>query len=237
MQRRIVGRRGSCTDALPTCPRKGRLHALRSGARPVRCHPDRRGRLANACQPAVLGEPDTRNPCARFLQGANAGWGTDDLTARRDRLQGCAERAYKILAYIGVEPPSADPARAIDRLISDHSGRLAFGSLVRCTVERLDRKSMAWTGTGGDMLGAFMQSAFGRSVAGRCASSFLGSLPQPTRLVILYGMGKKLNYVDVSERLIQQARPPATGAGTMRFPTATVRQSLFMASTSAPRVA
>ena len=129
-------------------------------------------------------------------------------TSRHDEIafKGARKQAYQILAHVGAVPPSADPGRAMDWLISDHSGRLAFGSLVRCTVERLDRKTMAWTGTGGDMLGAFVQSVFGRGVAGRCVSSFLQSLPEPTRLAILYGMGKNLSYVDVSERLIRQAR-------------------------------
>jgi len=120
--------------------------------------------------------------------------------------KGARKQAYRILAHVGVVPPSADPVRAMDRLISDRSGRFGFGSLVRCTVERFDRKKMEWTGTGGDMLGAFAKSAFGRAVAGRCADRFLGCLPEQTRLVVLFGMGRKLNYVDAAERVIGQTR-------------------------------
>jgi hypothetical protein len=129
-------------------------------------------------------------------------------TSPHDKIacKGARKQAYRILSHVGVVPPSADPGKAMDRLIADRFGRLAFGSLVRCTVERFDRKTEEWTGTGGDMLGAFMASSFGRAVAGQCAGAFLGRMPARTRLVVLYGMGTKLNYVDAAERLIGQAR-------------------------------
>ena len=56
------------------------------------------------------------------------------------------------------------------------------------------------------MLGRFVASPFGQTVAGRCVKVFLGDLPEKTRLVILYGMGNALGYVNAAESLIRQAR-------------------------------
>jgi hypothetical protein len=113
----------------------------------------------------------------------------------------------RILARLGLIAPVSDTAAmtgVVDRLISDRGGRFAFGSLVRCTVERFD--DGVWKGTGGDMLGGFVSNAFGRLIAGNCAVRHLGRLPASTRLVVMMGTGSKGNYVDEAERLIRAAR-------------------------------
>ncbi len=113
----------------------------------------------------------------------------------------------RILARLGLIAPEADTAamtRIVDRMICDPRGRFAFGSLVRCTVERFERG--VWKGTGGDMLGGFVSNAFGRQVAGNCAVRHLGRLPASTRLVVMMGTGSKGNYIDEAERLIRAAR-------------------------------
>ncbi len=130
-------------------------------------------------------------------------------TASHDEIafKGARRQAYEILLHIGLVPRVADPAAAMGQLIRDRSGRFAFGSLVRCTVERWNAPEKEWTGTGGGMLDRFIASAFGRSVAAGCTSKFLGELPIQTRLVVLYGLGTKLGYVDAAETLIRRARP------------------------------
>ncbi|MHC2088766.1 hypothetical protein [Methylobacterium sp. CM6244] len=113
----------------------------------------------------------------------------------------------RILARLGLLDGPADTAgmtRVADGLISDRQGRFAFGSLVRCTVERFN--GSIWKGTGGDMLGGFVSSAFGRVVGGNCTRRHLGRLPDKTRLVVMMGTGSKGNYVDEAERLIYDAR-------------------------------
>jgi len=124
-------------------------------------------------------------------------------------FKGARAHAYNILAHIGVVPANAEPAQAMHQLIASTTGRFGFGSLIRCTVERRDVKSAEWTGTGGGMLDKFVLTPFGRSVAGTCASSFLGNLPSSVRLVVLYGMGSKGGYIDAAERLIRRARNSA----------------------------
>lgn len=115
----------------------------------------------------------------------------------------------KILAHIGVVPEPADGRyrEMVDRLIEDRNGRFHFGSLVRCTVERYDEKARAWKGSGGGMLDKFMASGFGNEVATNCTSRFLASLPARTRLVVMFGLGTKLNYVRATRKLLEAARP------------------------------
>jgi hypothetical protein len=102
----------------------------------------------------------------------------------------------KILAHIGLLPPAPPNQlkRDVDRMIADRSGRLHFGSFIRCTVERFDEKS-------------FVASSFGRGVAARCATRFLGSLPPSTKLIVMFGLGTNLNYVDAALQVFKVARP------------------------------
>lgn len=115
----------------------------------------------------------------------------------------------KILVHIGVvpQPENSDYRGMVDRLISDRNGRFHFGSLVRCTVERFDEKTRSWKGSGGGMLDKFMGTQFGNEVATNCASQFLGALPTKTRLVIMFGLGSKLNYISAARKLVEAARP------------------------------
>lgn len=114
----------------------------------------------------------------------------------------------KILAHIGTipHPTNSDYKGTVDRLISDRTGRFHFGSLVRCTVERFDEKDQTWKGSGGGMLDKFMATPFGSQIATNCSSQFLGYLPSRTRLVVMFGLGSKLNYVRAARRLIEEAR-------------------------------
>jgi len=57
------------------------------------------------------------------------------------------------------------------------------------------------------MLDKFVASVFGRTIANNCASQFLKHLPAETKLVVLFGLGTKGNYVAEARKVIQQARP------------------------------
>lgn len=113
----------------------------------------------------------------------------------------------KILAHVGlIEGGDKVRLRAtVDRLIADPAGRFHFGSLIRCTVER--REGTTWKGTGGGMLDGFVGAPFGREVASNCARRFLSNRPAPTRLVVMFGLGTKGNYVRQARALVQQSRP------------------------------
>ena len=115
----------------------------------------------------------------------------------------------KILSHVGVfaRPADGGYAKVVDKLIADRQGAMHFGSLVRCTVERYDEKTKKWLGSGGGMLDKFVATPFGQEVAGNCAVSFLSDLPDRTKLVIMFGLGTKMNYVREARKLIEANRP------------------------------
>lgn len=116
----------------------------------------------------------------------------------------------KILAHVGLLPATGpeELKRLVDQAIADTSGRFGWGSLVRCTVERFDQKSQTWVGSGG-MIDQFMEHEFGKRISRACATRFLRDLPQPTRLVVMFGLGAKGSYVRTARRTIEAARPGA----------------------------
>jgi len=62
----------------------------------------------------------------------------------------------------------------------------AFGSLVRCSLSRLNKKG-EWECTGQVMPLAFTEPV--RAVVRRCAETYLGDLPASVRLVVMLGSG------------------------------------------------
>lgn len=132
-------------------------------------------------------------------------------TAAHDAIayKGSRTAVGKILAHIGVVPAPKDGRykEMVDGLIEDRNGQFHFGSLVRCTVERYDEKSLNWKGSGGGMLDKFMGIGFGNEVATNCTSKFLGELPARTRLIVMFGLGTKLNYVRATRNLLERVRP------------------------------
>jgi hypothetical protein len=123
--------------------------------------------------------------------------------------KGSRQNVGKILAHLGLIPADSPDGlkRCVDRLIADPAGRFHFASLVRCTVERFDRKAGAWKGSGGGMLDKFVALPFGQRVAANCATAFLGRLPDRTRLIVMFGLGTRLNYVASARELFRHARP------------------------------
>lgn len=113
----------------------------------------------------------------------------------------------KIFAHLGLIPPAANDElrRTVDKLIADRAGRFHFASLIRCTVERLD--AGRWKGSGGGMLDKFVSTPFGKIVSSNCARQFLADLPPSTRLVLMFGLGSKGNYVREARKIVERARP------------------------------
>lgn len=136
--------------------------------------------------------------------GALASMPHDEIAYKGSRLN-----VAKILAHVGLIPAdSPDRLRKyVDRLIAERSGRFHFASLIRCTVERYDRKSASWKGSGGGMLDKFIATPFGNSVAGNCTTAFLRELPEETRLVVMFGLGTGMRYVKSAYSLFRRARP------------------------------
>ena len=114
----------------------------------------------------------------------------------------------KILAHLGLiaTPSEAALSSVVTDAISDPTGRFHFGSLIRCAVERFDASKDAWMGTGGGMLDKFVRLPFGQEVASNCTKRFLVSLPHSTKLIIMFGLGSKLNYVQAGYKLYSKSR-------------------------------
>jgi len=112
----------------------------------------------------------------------------------------------KMLKHVGILPQmdGENAADTVSRLIADQSGRFHFGSLIRCTVER--QKNGVWKGTGGGMLDKFVATSFGQEISLNCTTRFLKSLPIRTKLIVMFGLGSKLNYVQESFELYKKAR-------------------------------
>lgn len=91
-------------------------------------------------------------------------------------------------------------------VIADKPGRFHFGSLIRCTVERYEEKSATWKGSGGGILDKFVKTNFGQTVAKNRTEKFRQNLSPKTKLVVMFGLESKQNYVDESFNLYQAAR-------------------------------
>jgi hypothetical protein len=132
--------------------------------------------------------------------GALASQPHDKIAYRKGRTN-----VAKILHHVRLL--SSPDSKLVDHAISDRSGRFHFGSLIRCTVERYDAKKSSWTGTGGGMLDKFAATDFGTTVIANCSRKFLAELPSRTRLVIMFGMGTRGNYVRSCRMTFATARP------------------------------
>ncbi len=119
-------------------------------------------------------------------------------------FKGHRKKMAKVLAKIGImkEPSSEE----LSKEISSKTGRFHFGSLIRCAVERHDLKKNIWKGSGCGMLNRFIATPFGREISQNCAQKFLSELPPSVKLIVMFGLGSKLNYVEACFKIISEAR-------------------------------
>jgi hypothetical protein len=158
--------------------------------------------------PLAWGNPNCEIVVLGFSKGPTQAGAVASTPHDEIAYKGSRQNVGKILSHIGVLPASTskEVGRLVSEAIADKSGRFHFGSLIRCTVERYDDKSSSWKGSGGGMLDKFVGTSFGQSVAKNCTERFLGRLPSQTKLVVMFGLGSKLNYVQESFKLYQAAR-------------------------------
>ncbi|WP_292515315.1 hypothetical protein [Mesorhizobium sp.] len=169
-----------------------------------RTHTERNGwRITN--NPLAWGGSEPEVVVLGFSKGPTQAGALASVPHDAIAYKGGRSAIAKILHHVGLlQRPDA---RLVDGLIGDRNGQIHFGSLIRCTVERWDEQERTWKGTGGGMLDRFVATDFGTKVAQRCGSTFLGCLPERTRLIVMLGLGSKLNYVRACRMLFQRIRP------------------------------
>ncbi|HJU12538.1 MAG TPA: hypothetical protein VJ728_16760 [Candidatus Binataceae bacterium] len=170
---------------------------------------DEKGDWRVTANPLAWGNPEAEIVVLGFSKGPTQTGALAATPHEQIAYKGGRLAVGKILAHIGLIPKQEPDAlrRTVDRLIADRAGRFHFGSLIRCTVERRDSNTGEWKGSGGGMLDKFVATPFGQGVAARCSAKFLGQLPPKTKLVVMFGLGTKGNYIREARKLVQNARP------------------------------
>jgi hypothetical protein len=132
------------------------------------------------CEPEIIVLGFSKGPTQR---GALANSPHDEIA-----YKGSRSNVGKILSHIGALPirNNETHSSAVNRVLSDENGKFHFGSLIRCTMERFDKQTNQWKGSGGGMLDKFIATPFGNTVANNCTERFLSSLPKKTKLVVMF---------------------------------------------------
>lgn len=159
--------------------------------------------------PLAWGNPDAEIVVLGFSKGPTQAGDLENTPHDEIAYKGSRLNVGKILAHVGLLPKSdnANLKDAVDKEIANKNGRFHFGSLIRCTVEQFDTKSQKWKGSGGGMLDKFVRTNFGQAVTGNCVSTYLANLSQNTKLIVMFGMGSKQNYVKEAYKLFCKSRP------------------------------
>jgi hypothetical protein len=97
---------------------------------------------------------------------------------------------------------------------------LHFGSLIRCSVAQWDRKTQGYSKSGGQILEGFLKDSVCYRASQTCARTYLGTLPERTRLVLL--LGNSDPYVERCMRLMKLEHPTIRRINAVSYGTGTV---------------
>ena len=117
-------------------------------------------------------------------------------------FKGMRLRLTEVLRTLGL----IGPADTVDRRMAPGEERLAFGSLVRCSLSRYEARTRRHECTGPIMAKAFRE-AEASPIVRRCAETYLAGLPSSVRLVLMLGTGDA--YVEGCRRLVRSIRGKA----------------------------
>lgn len=159
--------------------------------------------------PLAWGNPEAEIVVLGFSKGPTQAGALEHSPHNEIAYKGSRLNVGKILAHIGLLERTSDEhlKKDVDAAIADITGRFHFGSLIKCTVEQFDVKNKKWKGSGGGMLDKFVATEFGKKVSLQCSANFLSQLPHQTKLIIMFGMGTKQNYVREAYKLFRNAKP------------------------------
>ncbi|GBQ84929.1 hypothetical protein AA14337_2950 [Acetobacter malorum DSM 14337] len=111
-------------------------------------------------------------------------------------------RLEAALRRVGLVTPS-DPARTPDERFEATELDFAFGSLVRCSLSRLNGKTGRYECSGAVMTQAFREPV--KSVIDTCARRYLTDLPTSVAVVVMLGTGTA--YVKACKDLMRSIHP------------------------------
>lgn len=111
-------------------------------------------------------------------------------------FKNCRDRLQAILVLMGVMDGRDD----IDQRMSRQESRLAWGSVVRCSLTGWNKSAQRYSAGTPDVLPAFKHAEARRFLEG-CTSRFLSALPKSVKVVILLGNDDR--YIDaIGTRLL-----------------------------------
>lgn len=159
--------------------------------------------------PLAWGNPEAEVVVLGFSKGPTQAGALEHTPHDEIAYKGSRLNVGKILAHIGLLKKTDNNSLkdAVDKAIANKNGIFHFSSLIRCTVEQYDTKTGKWKGSGGGMLDKFVATNFGKRISQECASRFLGNLPPQTKLIVMFGLGSKQNYVKASYDLFCKVKP------------------------------
>lgn len=158
------------------------------------------------------------SPAPWRLEATSAAWGTSNP---RVMVLGFSKGAHQSkplpfeeVPFAGMWPQMTRVLQALRLLGSDdrverHFGPdepdLHFGSLIRCSVARWDRRKQDYGKSGGQILAGFLRDSACHRASRTCARTYLGTLPERTRLVLMLGNADQ--YVERCITLMKQGHP------------------------------
>jgi hypothetical protein len=180
----------------------------------IRC----RARFSNSHSDVVVPHPDWR------MVNDPGAWGGSNpdflvLGFSKGATQAGIYRTerFEDIAFAGMRPRLTQALQAMgvlseqetsDQKIANPGSNIAFGSLIRCSVSRRDKKASAKSGTNVyACTGSLISKSFSEitDIIRICASTYLKSLPDSVRIVFF--LGNTDSYVKSCQRLIHELFP------------------------------
>ena len=158
------------------------------------------------------------DPAPWRLEANSAAWGSPDPEvivlgfskgARQSR-----PLPFEAIPFAGMWPSLTKILRAlkllestdcVERHFRPDEQRFHFGSLIRCSVSGWDRQKQAYSKSGGQILERFLKHPSCHSASVTCARTYLGSLPDRVRLVLM--LGNSDDYIQRCMRLMESSHP------------------------------
>jgi len=158
------------------------------------------------------------SPPAWRLEATSAAWGSatpkvmvlgfskgqrqsQRLPLEKVPFAGMWPKLTKILRRLSV----IEPSDTVERHFRADELDLHFGSLIRCSVAMWDPDKEEYRKSGGQILERFLKDPDCRPMAETCARTYLGSLSERTRLVLM--LGNSDEYVDRCMELMGREHP------------------------------